>query len=426
VIEATNSMKNLYISQLLKQTRISQNITLRELSENTNFSFQTLSKYEHELIEISDENLNLLFNSLNINIEVINYIEYSFMNDIQDLYEAIAFDYVPESKTLYKKIQQAEQYIEYSIYKDIYLVIRYIGSVVFNEDETEFLSKILLRIPELNIKYLQLFYDYHAINLMRKGKLIDAVNTIEQAISLGQHGLSTGLIYYHAGILYSLYGKLLKALRFCEQAENQFIRDRNHARLLNVQIHIATIHAKMKNYAIAKQSYLRILKEIEKTTNHDQKEVVLYNLAWFDFLNNEYESSLVFLSRIESDTPLTENGLFMKIASLSYLGNINESERLYTESINTLDNEIFKKQIEVIHLENTKRIDHEYESLLLDLYHLTKDKRDYENYEFTLNKLIAYYEGDRFYKKAIVYYQEKLKWKEWVFHESITEFTLSK
>lgn len=419
-------MKNLYISQLLKETRICRNITLRELSELTNFSFQTLSKYEHELIEISDDNLKLLFISLNIDFEVIYYIEHTLMNDIQELYEAIVFDYISESKMLYKKIQQVEKYISYSVFSYIYLVIRYIGSVVFNEDETEFLNKILLKIPELNIKYLQLFYDYHSINLMRKGNLIEAVNTIELAISLGQYGLSTGLIYYHAGLLYSMHGKLLKALRFCEQAENQFIRDRNHARLLNVQIHIATIHAKMKNYTIAKQSYLRILKEIEKTTNHDQKDVILYNLAWFDFLNGQYDSSLVFLSRIENDSSLTENGLFMKIASLSYLGKVNESEKLYFASINSLDNEIFKKQIEVIHIENTQKIDHEYESLLLDLYQLTKDKRDYENYEFTLNKLITYYEGDRFYKKAIEYYQEKLKWKEWIFHESVIESTFSK
>jgi len=419
-------MKNLHISQLLKETRLIRNMTLRELSDKTNFTFQTLSKYEHELIEISDDNLKMLFEPLNIDFDVIYYIEHTFINDIQELYEAIAFDYISESKMLYKKIQQVDKYISYSVYSDIYLVIRYIGSVVFNEDETDFLNKILLRIPELNIKYLQLFYDYHAINLMRRGKLIDAVNTIEQAISLGQHGLSTGLIYYHAGILYSLYGKLLKALHFCEQAENQFIRDRNHARLLNVQIHIATIHAKMKNYAIAKQSYLRILKEIEKTKNHDQKEVILYNLAWFDFLNGQYETSLNFLSKIEEDNLLTENGLFIKIASLSYLGKVDESEKLYAKSNKSLIIDIFKKQIEVIHLENTKKISHEYEALLLDLYHLTKDKRDYENYEFTLNKLIAYYEGDRFYKKAIVYYQEKLNLKEWVFHESITDFTFSK
>ncbi len=415
-------MKNIIISQLLKDSRLNKNMTQRNVSDLTNFSFQTISKYENDLIEITDDNLKIIFESLGIDYELIMYISERFINDIDDFYEAIAFDYISESKMIYKKIQKAEQYIEYSVYSDIYLVIRYIGSVIFNEDETKFLNKILLRIPELNIKYLQLFYDYHAINLMRKGKLIDAVNTIEQAISLGQHGLSTGLIYYHSGILYSLYGKLLKALRFCEQAENQFIRDRNHARLLNVQIHIATIHAKMKNYAIAKQSYLRILKEIEKTKNHDQKEVILYNLAWFDFLNGQYESSLNFLSRIEKDNSLTENGLFIKIASLSYLGKINDSEKLYSESFKYLINEIFMKQIEIIHLENTKDISHKYEALLLDLYQLTKDKRDYENYEFTLNKLIVYYEGDRFYKKAIVYYQEKLKWKEWVFHESIAEF----
>lgn len=417
-------MININTSLLIKETRTIKNITLRELSEITPYSFQTLSKYENNQLDITEENLRIISKSLDVDFDIIKYIEVSFMDDIYEFYETIAFGYLNDSEDIYERIKRVDPYISYSKYYNVYLVARYIATVVFKEDETLYLDLVMARTSSLNILLLQLFYDYYSISLMRQGKLIDAVNYIEQSISLGRHEISAGMIYYHAGIIYSYYGKLLKALKYCELAEDCFSRDHNHSRLLNMQIFIATIHAKMRNYEFARKSYIRILREIEKYKDSELKYSVLYNLAWFDFLDHRYESSLAFLSKIEQEKPLTDNGLFIKIACLRASENIEESEKLYSNCIDSIKDELYKQHIKIIHLENIQLINQEYESMLKDLYNYTKEKRDYESYEFTLDKLIHYYEDTRTYKKAVYYYQEKIAWKEWVFHDSVSEIYL--
>ena len=61
-------MQHLPYSKIIRFFREEQKLTLRQLSDLTFFGFQTLSKYETELIPLSDENFEVVAKALGMTV----------------------------------------------------------------------------------------------------------------------------------------------------------------------------------------------------------------------------------------------------------------------------------------------------------------------------------------------------------------------
>lgn len=79
------TFQSIDILKLLLDSRKLKNLTLRELSDMTNYSYQSLSKYEIGLRDLNRENLNTLALVLDIHLESVYYIEDKLENDLNEL-----------------------------------------------------------------------------------------------------------------------------------------------------------------------------------------------------------------------------------------------------------------------------------------------------------------------------------------------------
>ena len=404
-----------YLKELMIHQRKSLNLTLRDLSILTDYSFQTLSKYESGKIEVVETNRGILFEHLKIKSTIVDYMTYQLKDDMDALLEAIVFDDEDEIDAIGHRIEQAEIYIEFSPYKHFFLMTQYVLSIITNENRESY-DLALSSINQMDSYIKQWVLNYQAIDLLQANDLINALKTIEASLSLGQHELNAGILYYHAGRIYSVYGQLLKAKFLTEKAEERFIKDRNHKRLINAQVQLAILQSRLGSYNQSRRNYSRLLKGA--LSNHDTflSGVILHNLAWMECKDKNYQASLDYLNQLESVSQLDENSLVTKMLCLSLLGQKDSSNILYEKVVKSFKDPLYRTFAEVIHLENLNRLDQQYEETLMSLYNLSKDKRDYENVEMSIDRLIAYYESNRAYKKSNALYKEKLSLKDWAYH----------
>ena len=356
------------ILKLLSESRKQKNLTLRELSEMTSYSYQSLSKYEIGLRDLNHENLHTLAQYLEIDLESVFYIEDKLDEDLNDLLESIIYDNEKETERLIHQVRLANQYIYYSKVTNQYHTIFYILHILgLNHDlnSYDFVNK---NIDSFNNELKQLYYDYKAIEHLKNNQIHDAVNTIDRALQYENRESSAGLIHYHASLIYTYYGKLNKALSLSEIAEDYFLKTRNLKRLTLMQIHSASINAKLGHFRTSQKMYKRILNTTQDT---DTKQVILYNLSWFSFLNKEFEDALDYLKQIENETSLSENGLFIKCSCLYQLNQIKE---YLNTDIENHDIEFYQSKLDAIN-----SIIPKYKNNIKNWYFLSQIKIELEN-----------------------------------------------
>ncbi len=405
------TFQNINILKLLSDARKQKNLTLRELSELTSYSYQSLSKYEIGLRDLNQENIHTLARYLNINLESVLYIEDKLNEDLNDLLESIIFDNEIEIERLIHQVRLANQYIFYSEVMNQYHTIFYILHILGLHYDLDSYQYVIKNVHLFEIELKQLYYDYKAIELLKNNQIQEAVNTIDRALQYETRESSAGLIHYHASFIYTYYGKLNKALSLSEIAEDYFLKTRNLKRLTHMQIHSASINSKLGHFRTSQKMYKRIL---STTLDTETEIVILYNLAWFSFLNKEYKDSLEYLKQIELEQELSENGIFIKCSCLYQLSQTQEANQLYQNKIFSFTDPMYKLEMEIIQCEYSNN-ETKLESKLLQLHSITKDTRNFENYEFVLDRLITYYENRSKYKVAIIYYKEKITLLNWMY-----------
>lgn len=403
---------NFNIAKLIIDQRKQLKLSLRELSQLTKYSYQTLSKYETGIIELNKTNRVTLFKHLHINAEDVDYLSNDFKQDIDLLFESIVYDEQTEISTLFTRIKKADKYLDYTKFREEFITLKIIVSIINNES----ISQEMLNESQFNsfkLSLQQWIYDYIAIYHLKNNDLINAVDTIVKAISLGVHESNVGLVNYHAGIIYSVYGQLLKAKHYLETAETHFIKQRNNIRLINLQIQLTTVESKLGQVNKARISYLRLLKDIEKINDEYLFNVVYHNLSWLEYRKKNYIVSLDYLDKLEKLQTLDQNDLITKMLCFTELDQFDESDSIYKN--NTFLDTMYKLYSEIIHLENIHKIDKNYEVKCMELYHIIKGKRDFENVEIVIHKLLDYYEKNRLYKNAYELTKELYSYKDWVY-----------
>ena len=400
------------LTKLIIDQRKHLKLSLRELSQLTLYSYQTLSKYETGVIELNKTNRVVLYEKLHINVEEVDYMTYDFKNDLDQLFESLVYDEQDMIKSLFTKMSIASKYLDYTKYKEEFITLQLIVSILNNDSLT--IEQIDdSKYNSFKAYYQQWIYDYLSIYYLKNNNLIKAVALIDKALSLGFNESNSGLVNYHAGIIYSVYGQLLKAKHYLEIAETYFIKQRNNIRLINLQIQLTTVESKLGQVNKARASYLRLLKDIEKINDEYLLTVVYHNLSWLEYRQENYKVSLNYLDKLEKFQTLDENDLITKMLCLTELEQFDESDSIYKN--NTFIDKMYSSYSEIIHIENIHKIDKNYESKCIELYHVIKDKRDFENVEIVIFKLLDYYEKNRLYKNAYELAKELYSYKDGVY-----------
>ena len=97
--------QNFDITKLIINQRKQLKLSLRDLSQLTKYSYQTLSKYETGGIELNKNNRVVLFEQLHINAEDIDYLANDLKQDIDLLFESIVYDEQNEINSLFCRIK---------------------------------------------------------------------------------------------------------------------------------------------------------------------------------------------------------------------------------------------------------------------------------------------------------------------------------
>jgi transcriptional regulator with XRE-family HTH domain len=400
------------MKNLIFDLRKSSGMTLRDFSKLTHFSFQTLSKYENGKIDITPENLKQLLMVLRQDMNIVDYCSTQFADDLHKLYQAIVFDQEEEVIRLRKSIEMARPLIQYSKYQDTYNVYQFIMSILYDDVQTLELDETWINGLDASLK--QLIYEYRAVFYLQRNDINESIKAIVKSLSYGSHGLSFSMVNYHASIIFSVYGKLIDAMKYAEVAESFFIQYHNSKRLINQQIHNATLHAKLKNHQIARRHFLTLLNIAQTLNNVNALPILLHNLAWLELKEHHYLKSLDYLSQLESIAQLDDHGLFIKLLCFKETGDIHSFDDYYSKFYPQLTDPLFILYFDILRLERINVLDNSYEQKLVSLYTLSKDQRDFEHAEISTLRLIDYYEKNRFYKKALHYYKERTNQLEWI------------
>lgn len=401
-------MQNLSYSKIIRLYREKASLTLRELSELTFFGFQTLSKYEIDLIPLSDENLEVIAKFINIDVNQVYYINSKLSDDLNHLYECIVYDYSEDIDETRKRILKAKEYIPYCDLYHYFLVMMFALDIIEGKESSNYLDIILNSKEKIDSNYIQIFNDYYAIYMNRNGQLKEGIDCINRALSLGKRSLVSGMLHYHAGLLYSLRGNLKISLEHNLEAEHLFIQEHNHIRLISVQTNIATIYARQNDLHKALEIYYRLLKEALRSKNSDIEIVTRYNIAWCYRKMDQFSQSNDVIAEIELKSPLSINGFYIKASNYIDLSKKSLATEIIEKClINNLD-PLFKLKFELLDYKNKMLFNEEYSSKLKQFLNISRLSFDYENTEFALNKLIEYYEMKFVYKTANSFLKEKI------------------
>lgn len=402
-------MQHLSYAKIVRLNREKLSLTLRQLSDLTFFGFQTLSKYEIELIPLSDENFEVIAKYINIDVNQVYYINNKLKDELDHLYECIVYDYTDEIDDIYRRIQKVKEYIPHSDLYHYYLVLMFALDIIEGKESSTYLYDILPMKDHIDSIYLQIFYDYYALYTNRIGQLKDGIELINRALSLGKRSLISGMLHYHAGLLYSLRGNLKVSLEHNLEAEHLFIQEQNHMRLISVQTNIATIYARQKDLNKALEIYYRLLKEALRSNNADIEIVTRYNIAWCYRKMGRYTQSNLVIDEIENKLTLSINGYYIKASNCIDLSQKNSAEEIISKCLNQELDSLFRLKFELLSYANKGLFDEEYCSKVKLLLNTSKLSFDYENTEFALDKLIEYYELKSVYKTANLYLKEKIE-----------------
>lgn len=404
--------KTLDVKRLIIQTRIAKKLTLRSLAAQTQYSYQTLSKFENGKLDLHMDSLNILMLSLDIDLQTIQDVEKHLDQYLNLAFGYLACDASQDLMPLIDSLTRFKPYIDYTGSAQKYRILFYMLHVLRVHEDEENFRFIEATYMNLEADYKQLFHEYQSIHFLNHGKLTESIEAINKALSFGSRDFFAGMVHYHASIIHTYYGKVLQALRHAEKAESEFIKSRNFKRLFSIQANIATIQSKLGHFSSAKQDYLKLL---DTQIDDELKTMILYNLSWFEYREGHYSVSLGYIARIEEDQALTENGLFIKTACLFGLGEGRHAESYINEKMEHIKDPMFKCEIEILRLENSGTSDSDLEHQLLKLFELTQDSRNTENVEFALDKLISFYNAHYKYKKSVRFYEEKIKLRNWMF-----------
>ena len=281
---------NLYLKNLRKD----QNISIKDMSKNLNYSTATISHIENSKDILNNEKLNVYLNHFKLESSVLLDFDiriYELFNDFISAIEYIEEDGIEES---YMNIVEYLSPYKNTVLYSVYYLVNFIYCMVnYQSISNEVFAGLLNSIDYFTVEQKSIAEIYMGVYYFeRKDYDQSKLHFDNASFYLSKNSKFSGLYHYFIASYYIFTSDLGNSIAHCEQAISIFLKSHNFKRLTNTNIIIGNQHLKSKNYTLALQTNKELLDLAYKNNDLFSQRVALNNIAYIYMLNCDFESAI--------------------------------------------------------------------------------------------------------------------------------------
>lgn len=278
-----------------KNIRIYKGFSLRELSKLTGIHYQQINRFEQDMFDLNDQQIQILQEILNFS-EYYNRTSYmGAMNLFNEFYASV----VKNDANLSDYIKMIPEHHSDINEKIVYLVIQYVISVL-DKDEIKsheiecFLSKCIID----NKLLYHVFLDYKGVHLFNNNQYIESIELFKNLLSLDLNDAVKSMVLYHLGFVYKNMNNLIDAFTIFTNAKENFHSNNCLSRVFGCNLMLANILLRSRKYEVAEIEYLECL-HFGNSIDIEASEIakVYRNLSWLMIKEKNYDKAEFYLDK---------------------------------------------------------------------------------------------------------------------------------
>ncbi len=381
---------------LLKYYRTKANLTQSELAEGI-CSIPHLSKIENNHKEANKETIRLLFERLQIDLQVVE-------NDMKKIKSLITrfighMEYFEEDEAsfVFAELEKRNELITFTAYIYLYELYKY----------RYFLFSKNLEKADNHWKWLYkqrknfsqhesyLFSYYHGIHLLTRGEYNKARDQLLQLLhDDGTNPLSSGELYYHMALVKGFLEKSGQAIFYGKKALQLFTSQYNFKRIIHTLMLLAINYTHAGIYQEALDCYKHITRNVKLLKETSLLPQIYNNLGHLKQKMGLNEESLYYFKLgLNMQTPGTVHYLIsLYTVAQSYYDLKSDEARPLFEEVSALAKE----------LQNQK-----YQHLSSFYLHMLNEEEEVA-YRYVENKLIPYLESIGEHREELQHFSNQL------------------
>lgn len=407
------------IGSKIRYFRTKNNLTQKELALGV-CATSYLSKIENEIVEPSDEMLDIFSSKLGLETTDLK-LEVDLLHQLQlkalELHRAIRNGYNESAVVLYNDIIAKNRMIIDPAMQVFKVLFGLRIALMKKEREEAFelyeeTAKLQEYVPEMMKPY---YNRYGGLFHYMYGSLTKSLHLYKEAEKLVPQSEIED-VYYQLALVYHLLGEYSMSTYYEEKALELFARKMDYEQCVNCQLLLGINYRKIGNLERAKETYLSILEKVVPLHNREVIAKVYHNLGLV--CSDEGKSSEAIMA---FETSLgyrdDDNGRMKTCYSISkeFLRIGDESSA--TEYVN-VGGEIAESVKDEEHIIKFQVLKYKLEKLehdpIFEFYISTvalpyfEERSDQQMIKEYIYGLVAYYEECRQYKSALMYLKKIL------------------
>lgn len=254
-------MKN-SVGYYIRVNRELQGLTLRELSEKCGVSHVQISKYERDIDEISEQNLNKITKALNCEYHDDKETEKKVEDLFFKLRNDIFYDNL-DTNDMTNALSLIEDSALSTGYAHVYLLIKYVISVICDDENIYKYESILEHLNMTDSLEKQVYLQYKSSRLEDEKKYLDSLEVLMEAVPMHYDEKQFAMLNYHLSMRYSALNETYNALNALMKAKDVFRKYNNFVREMHCDLMLGNLHFKSNHYKEAFEYYSSVENEIK-------------------------------------------------------------------------------------------------------------------------------------------------------------------
>ena len=328
-------MRKENIGKEIRLIRKFNHLTLRDLSKMTGISYMRLGKYERgeeipteNAVNIIEKSLNINFNDLGKVFEEINELFADFSDSL--FYHTQNLDYFELKISKYKQVNGViGSELDFNNAK--ILLMEYILKIINNDlDNAEKLEECLLEYFKNDSECNAMLYDGLKFRIKKEYK--KAIVWQEKALNLTSDEKIIAMIYYHLTSSYTSVRKLLQSAASLEKANVLFSKHASYRRASFCLSEFALVLKATRQYDEAIEMFKKSLCGSEQLGfGNDIIAMDYRNMCWTMMLAKRYKEALEYLDEAKMKEPKHPLAVLYGIWCNLKLNNYNSAQEIIGE-----------------------------------------------------------------------------------------------
>lgn len=331
-------MRKENIGKEIRLIRKFNHLTLRDLSKMTGISYMRLGKYERgeeipteNAVNIIEKSLNINFNDLGKVFEEINELFADFSDSL--FYHTQNLDYFELKISKYKQVNGViGSELDFNNAK--ILLMEYILKIINNDlDNAEKLEECLLEYFKNDSECNAMLYDYIGLKFRIKKEYKKAIVWQEKALNLTLDEKIIAMIYYHLTSSYTSVRKLLQSAASLEKANVLFSKHASYRRASFCLSEFALVLKATRQYDEAIEMFKKSLCGSEQLGfGNDIIAMDYRNMCWTMMLAKRYKEALEYLDEAKMKEPKHPLAVLYGIWCNLKLNNYNSAQEIINQN----------------------------------------------------------------------------------------------